>query len=932
MRPVISVLLVLVAAAADAQQKPDPRGQQPRFEATAEVVLVDVTVGSSNGEPVTDLTAEDFKLTVNGQPRAVHTLQFISSRGMTPAVDAPRMATVSTNIGPTSGRLLLFAVDENYLRLGGARAALQAAERVMSSLAPGDAIGVARLPTGRGGVEFTTDRERVRRGLRGVMGAQPMRQTERVYLSEAHAYDLRDDTTWAQVIERECGAGSGTAAVDRTYCIDQLEGDARRVLAEAMARSRQSIAAFEELAKRLAPLKTPVSVVLISEGLYVGRDRQDLSRLAQLAAAARLTFYVVQPDEQMLNQDLPRSTAGFIHDAVIGEGLEHLAGLTRGAYFKVTGAGDGAFDRISRELSGYYLLSFEPTDADRTSRERRIRVEVGRRGLTVKSRSTYALSDGPAGRDTNSLPPEEQVKSLLAAPLPTPGLPIRVASYSVTTAEANQVRVVLAAEIGDPATNSAEWPIGVMVFNNEDKVFVDSTRYLTLDPVTTLAPSPRLLTMTMVLDPGEYSLRLAAVDHDGKSGSVHHSIDARLHRLAGDALRASDFMISSDLADNAVPRPIPTAVQHTDLMYSLLELTGDAARVGKARVIVQIADAESSPALINVEARPLPGGTQSRRSFAAVPKLDVLPPGEYVARAVVKMPGQADAVLSRPFRFEPLAAADVPPSSTPAPTPDDAPAPVPASKVTAPVTRFSMNEVLKPEVTRPFIEYLQREHPATGAGAAIVQQALEGTFAPALASNRPLAEDEVALAFIRGLAYLQKNQHPQASASFQLALRGASDFLGAALYLGAVHAAAGRDADAIGAWQMATIGENSEAVYPLLVDAMLRVGDAKSALDTIAEMPEAWPDDESRMRRVATAQAMLGQFEPAMAALADLLERRRDDQDLLFLAIQVMYRQHQAKALPAAEGARFDAYSKRYLDAKGPESALVQTWRKFVLR
>jgi predicted TPR repeat methyltransferase len=131
---------------------------------------------------------------------------------------------------------------------------------------------------------------------------------------------------------------------------------------------------------------------------------------------------------------------------------------------------------------------------------------------------------------------------------------------------------------------------------------------------------------------------------------------------------------------------------------------------------------------------------------------------------------------------------------------------------------------------------------------------------------------------------------------------------------------------------MATIGENSEAVYPLLVDAMLRVGDAKSALDTIAEMPEAWPDDESRMRRVATAQAMLGQFEPAMAALADLLERRRDDQDLLFLAIQVMYRQHQAKALPAAEGARFDAYSKRYLDAKGPESALVQTWRKFVLR
>ena len=66
-------------------------------------------------------------------------------------------------------------------------------------------------------------------------------------------------------------------------------------------------------------------------------------------------------------------------------------------------------------------------------------------------------------------PPEEQIKNLLAAPLPTPGLPIRVATYSVVSAAANRVRVILSAEIGEAATKPAEWPVGVLVIDKDDK-------------------------------------------------------------------------------------------------------------------------------------------------------------------------------------------------------------------------------------------------------------------------------------------------------------------------------------------------------------------------------------------------------------------------------------------------------------------------------
>jgi tetratricopeptide (TPR) repeat protein len=232
---------------------------------------------------------------------------------------------------------------------------------------------------------------------------------------------------------------------------------------------------------------------------------------------------------------------------------------------------------------------------------------------------------------------------------------------------------------------------------------------------------------------------------------------------------------------------------------------------------------------------------------------------------------------------------------------------------------------------RPFIEYLQREHPVSAANAAVMQKALEGTYSNVSAENTEPG-DVVSLAFVRGLALLQKKEYAQAAGWFQTALKNASDFLGAAFYLGAVHAAAGRDSDAIGAWQMATIGENSDPVYPVLVDALLRTGDAQGALDMIAEVPEAWPSDDERMKRAATAQAMLGQFEPALETLNDLLQRHATEDDLLFVVIQVLYRQHGARPLTAEERAQFDEYSKRYLDRKGPEAALVQTWRRFVLR
>src|SRR5688572_26016231 len=135
------------AQAPSAPGAPGAPGQQPprpQFETRADVVLVDVTVVSGNGEPVEGLTAADFLLTINGQVRDVNTVQFISSRTTTSVSEPARLEDVSSNDRESTGRLLLFVVDENYLRIGAARTVLRAAERVMERLLPGDLVGLAR--------------------------------------------------------------------------------------------------------------------------------------------------------------------------------------------------------------------------------------------------------------------------------------------------------------------------------------------------------------------------------------------------------------------------------------------------------------------------------------------------------------------------------------------------------------------------------------------------------------------------------------------------------------------------------------------------------------------------------------------------------------------------------------------------------------------
>lgn len=933
-RRLLAVALAAIAGsiALQAQQPAaqPPQVPRPSFETKAEIVLVDVNVVDRDAKPVPTLTSADFELEVNGQPRTIESVQFISTvaTNVTPAT--PRESAFTSNESATTGRLLLFVVDEGSLRAGANRTILRTAQSLFNRLAPGDLVGLARLPTGFGGVEFTADRKRITDGLMRVTGAASSRVgMMHINISEAWALENNDPGTFQQAVERECAGMSGP---DLDACQNQLEADGRAMILEASGRARATLQSLEALLKNLAPLKMPVNIVMLSEGMFVARDRASMAALGRLAAEARSTIHIIRPSQQFFDVE-DRAPGGgmsrFFDDGLMSEGLEQVAGATRGSMSVVNGDGQIAFDRLGRELSGYYLLGFEPSEADRTGRERRIKVSVKPRGMTVRARPTFVVPAADTAAAA-TLTPMQRLGEVLKSPLPVRELPMRVATYSAI--EGAKVRVVITAEVGDAATTPADWPIGIIVLDKNDKIVVNRGGVSTLAPASKGLESPRLLLTSVALDPGEYTVRIAAVDDAGRGGSVHHSINARLNK-GPNGISVSDLiLVPQPPVAGELPRPRPTTVIDSETVSAMLEMTGaDQGLLGKTKVTLQISDAENGNALVNVEARQAARGNV--RAFAAQMRLGVLPPGEYVARAIVQPPGLPEMRLTRHFMLSPVADTSAPPPDLGVPLdPDAPPAPIAASKILAPVPRFSARTILIPEVVQPFLEGLADMHPPSPEVEAVIEKAKTGNY-DAPSDRGTTADDELNLAFVRGLGALSKGEVAQAAAWFQQTLKGASDFLGAAFYLGATHAMSGRDREAIGAWEMALLSENPGAVYPVLVDALLRAGDGRMALDILEEAPSVWPNDNERLKREAIALAMLGDFSGALPKLKDQLDNtKNDDQPMLFVAIQVLYKIHQQdKSLSPDNAQRFRSYVERHQKLGGPDRAIVETWRRAVL-
>jgi VWFA-related protein len=893
---------------------------QPTFRSSVDLVPVDVNVIDKSGRQVTGLAADNFVLTVDGRVRRIASAQYVAAGEN--AAGPPAPTYYSSNRAAAGGRLIMLVVDQTNIGAGRGKLALDAASRFVSKLGPADHVALVSLPGTGPQLDFTTNHAAVQALLPKLIGQAISQGPLHVGLSEAVDVQRGDAAALRQVLDRECsGLRDATEIQD---CTQRVTAEANVVYQAARDRTRSSLAALRSLVERLGTTSSPKTIVLLSEGVVLDKDSAELSWLAPLAARGQIVLYVLQLVAQQSEAETSRVSPTRGQDAALAEdGLATLAGLARGSVFRVASAADAAFSRLALELSGYYLVSFAPEGEDLDGKVHKIKIGVpGRNGIEIRSRTQFSVEPARANTD------ESRLADALRAPLLATDIGLKVSTYTLRDAATDKLRIIVAADIDRSVTSAGRLALAYTLLDARGRMV---TSQLEPDMKAAERGPERIQTFVgsaLVDTPGLHTLKLAVVDSTGKRGSVEHTFRAQM--TSAGRLKATDLLIAENTGSIAAGGLLPAVVGDfvPGTMHGYLELYGDGeAQLDQASVTFEVADSEEGRAIESAPGRVQPASADApgRRTVQGAVTTSLLPPGDYVARAVVNVDGRKAASLTRPFHIAaatPAAASGARASAIARPT-------IP---FTSRIDAFERGSVLTPQVVGFFFDRAN-----TGAAAAAIADAKAGRFeAASEASSNTPGGNGLAAAFLRGLALYSRGDLEAAAGQFRESLRIDSEFFPAAFYLGSCYAAGGRDREAVGAWQTSLVGE-SEApfVYTLLGDALLRLRDETRATEVLKEAADLWPDNDDVQLRLGTAYAMAGRAADALNTLDPYLARHPDDHERLFVALRLLYEARAARRqIRSADEDRslFLKYSAAYEAAGGPQKAILDQWKKFMSR
>ena len=911
-RPLVALASAVAAGALAAAQAPS----QPTFRAATELIAIDATVVNDRGEPVDDLTAADFTLTVDGQPRRIVSAQFIKQAppGPVPTL-AGRKLPFSTNETAVGSRLILIVFDLEGIGVGGGRGASVAAGRFLDQLTPSDRVGVLAFPNGVN-VEFTTDRQKVRDALMRLIGRGSF-FSDGIYsigLSEAVEIDRGDTGTFARVIQRECANENTEQGM--AICQTSLESQARAMAVVNRQRVMNSLQTLRSMLRALSRVDAPKTVVWISEGLALADDRVELGGLAALAAQARTTIYTLHLDQTVVaDASRSRPSPTIMQDRQLAmDGLATVAGITRGTMFTSIGTGSSIFERIAREMTAYYLLSAEPDEQHRDGKTHRIKVSVNRRNVNVRARRDFTLRK----EAEEPLSPEQQLAGILRQPMLATELPVKVATYNMRTPGTETVKVAVTTEFGTASAATEEAALAYVVLTDKGKVASASFKTYKATAVRPTGPGPLQATTVLEVPPGTYVLRLAVLDSTGRIGSVEHPLEAAIAAAGG--IEIADLLLApAVVGSSGAVRLIADPVVDDEPLGAYLELyprADDA--VARATVTVEVAESDDGPAIASAAA-PI-GKTRDKGRYvaSAMLPLGLVPPGEYVARAIVDSGGR-QTVQARAFR---LARA------------------VPAGRMftaelASRVGRFDVAEVLTPALLDRALTRARELEPAPlaepvaqAAGAAAAGQ-LDALDAAVLGRDRSLTA-----AFLLGIDRFRAGRYEDAAQQFRAAVRQSSEFLPGIFYLGACYAAGGRGREAVGAWQTSLVGDDtSPDVFELLIDGFLRLGDTDAAIGIIEEASAKWPDDYRFVLRATLAEAAQDRPGEAFLRLRPWLDRPAAGQEAFDLALRLALADLASRRPGDEDGepiARLRELTERYAATATPLPPVATRWLAYL--
>jgi VWFA-related protein len=894
----VAILAVALLTTASAQQQ--GQDQTPQFRSSVDVTPIDVTVLDGSGRPVSNLNTRDFTVTIDGQPRRVVDAEWISlATPVRPDVPPPPPG-YSTNETSTGGRLIVIVVDQPNIRFGGAIGIRNSVNAFLDRLQPSDRVAAIGIGHGSPSTPFTANRTRVKEaialmaGQRSAISGGSMREYY-VSISEAMAIRRLEPGALERVIARECAGIPREPPGAYEICVVAVEGEAFSLAQSGAMETDMTLGALRALLTALRTINAPKTMVLVSEGFVMDERHPEITELGLMASSARTSIYALKLDDQAF--DITRARGGdptsrFDDRQETTEGMAILANAARGSMFNIAAGADRVFERIESELSGYYLLGVESVPSDADGKAHPIKVQVNRRGVTVRTRREVRRSP----EDDRPLTPRQAVMAAMSSPLIVSALPLHVATFSLQGPDPSRVQLLIHAAVG--TDYAASRPVAfVYQINDRDGRMVDSLGAEgRLMPVMNGVPSALQYTGSASLPPGEYTMKLAAAEGD-RVGTVEHTFRAGV--LDAGPYRVSELMVGGPPDNRPLVRPTIGHVVAFGTLHGYIEGYGSA--VANLTAKFEIASSAEGPALLSSDVPVQTAGDQ-RAIFSRAMLVRQLPPGAYVLRALLSDPSGPVKTLTRGFEIA-------------------APAVLMTSATLGTGSPLGIPELYLPIGDELFARPFKRD---------------EATGGEMLTTLRERVAPAARAAFDRGVAHLKGGDYFQAETSFKDALKTDVDSTAVLPYLAATFAAAGHDPEAASAWQTSLIdGADQPQIYAWLADALMRTRDLAQARAVLEEAAKKWPSDTRFAKPLAFLYATFGQGREAVRMLTRHLEEHPDDVGVLPLAVEWTYQLHAAGAVARSRDEDVKlarAYAERYAKTKGELVPLVNQWMEFLDR
>ena len=577
-------------------------GQDDPIRSGIELLTIDFTALDEKGNPVADLRPEQVNVRLGGVERPIKSLQYVN-------VAPPRLRSggalgvkelappFGSNYLGDAGRTIIIVLENESLRPTIARQTIDAVGTFVIGLAPRDRV--ALLTTPRGGLlaDLSRDHAYIQKLLSGVSGQGPQRASDS---------------------ERAC-------------------------------RTRDTLVALTGLLEGLAAIDIPKTIVFVSGGIVT--PRRDAAANAapgpcelksvhyddvgHAAFAARANFFVIKADDLVIdpaaNAFIDPTASRFRSSDEDLAGMESLAGVTSGTLLRVTPSETSAFGRVARETSGYYLAAIDPESGQRNGLSHRIDVSAARPGVTIRVRPRVVVPKSAA----KSTAPAQTPQAMLRDGRMYRDLPLRASAFVSADPQEERLRIVGVAESLDRTAAITSAAFGLI--DSRGRLVAQWTaneRELSRSPVASAG----------LAAPGNYRLRVAAVDSAGRRGATDYEFDAGLVSSWG--LRLSTLVLGVSFGGFA-PR-LQFSAEPTAMGF--FEVYGNVPDADKLSVAFELASELDGPAIVRTPGTLTVTRESGVRRASGVVPIAALPPGDYIVRGIVSLDGNAIGQVHRTLR------------------------------------------------------------------------------------------------------------------------------------------------------------------------------------------------------------------------------------------------------------------------------------------